>query len=158
MGDDNYCGDRSHMYHFLRLTSSEMRSVLFDPTYEFALFIGVNCPTVASKSDPGSHTARFWEICTRDPKSSLTSEVRQLWFLVVQRETLYGKIVTQNQFGLRLGAISLSRPRVTDSPHQNREQHRANRSTYAEKNVPKDAHAELVFCVTFLHGGVLNWK
>jgi len=102
VGGDNNCGNRSHMYHFLRLTSSEMRSAFFDPTYEFVLFIGVNCPTVASRSDPGSHTARFWEICTRDPKSSLTSEVRQLWFLVVQRETLYGKIVTQNQFGLRV--------------------------------------------------------
>jgi hypothetical protein len=69
MGGYNYCGDRSHMYHFLRLTSSEMRSVLFDPTYEFAL--GVNCPTVASQSDPGSHTARLWEICTRNPRINL---------------------------------------------------------------------------------------
>ena len=58
----------------------------------------------------------------------------------------------RNELGLRLSAVSF-RPRVTDSPHQNREQHPTNRSTCGDKNVPKDAHAELVSCVTFLHGG-----
>ena len=65
----------------------------------------------------------------------------------------------RNKLGLRLdGRAASFRPGVTDSPHQNREQHPTNRSTCGDKNVPKDAHAELVSCVTFLHGGVLNWK
>ena len=100
----------------------------------------------------------FGRFARGTPGSTLTSVIRQLWFLDVQREALDGKIVTQNQFGLCWATVSLSRPRVTDSPHQNREQHRANRSTYGDKNEPKDAHAELVCCVTFLQGGVLNWK
>jgi len=58
----------------------------------------------------------------------------------------------RNELGLRLRAVSF-RPRATDSPHLNREQHPTNRSTCGDKNVPKDAHAELVSCVTFLHGG-----
>jgi hypothetical protein len=46
------------------------------------------------------------------------------------------------------GSRSIFEPaKVTDSPHQNREQHPTNRSTCGDKNEPKDAHAELVSCV-----------
>jgi hypothetical protein len=43
---------------------------------------------------------RLWGFRTRT-RIALTSDSRQLWFLIVQREALDGKIVTQNQFGLR---------------------------------------------------------
>jgi hypothetical protein len=39
--------------------------------------------------------------------------------LAVQREELDGKIVTQNQFGLRLDDGIFEPARVTDLPHQN---------------------------------------
>ena len=62
---------------------------------------------------------RLWGFRART-RIALTSDTRQLWFLVVQREALAGKIVTQNQFGLRLDDGIFEPARVTDSPHQNR--------------------------------------
>jgi hypothetical protein len=62
---------------------------------------------------------RLWGFRTQT-RIALTSDTRQLWFLVVQREALDGKIVTQNQFGLRLDDGIFEPARVTDSPHQDR--------------------------------------
>ena len=64
-------------------------------------------------------STRHWVFRTQT-RIALISDTRQLWFLVVQREALDGKIVAQNQFGLRLDDGIFEPARVTDSPHQNR--------------------------------------
>src|SRR5271165_2179927 len=42
---------------------------------------------------------------------------------------------------------------ITDSPHQNREQHPTKRGTCGAENEPNDAHGELISCLPGLDAG-----